>query len=184
MKVKFLPQNVEHEIPSNQSVLDLANEHGIYIKSVCRGLPSCAECRVRVVQGEHNVVPPSAKELNLIGTAYFVDQRRLSCQLKCFGDITVDMTEQNEKQNQTVKRARGSITREADESQARTGNFIHEAPKVTQAPQQTELVKREDEKRRLAEAALTKEEQRRELERIRARHRRGPTTAAQDEDNE
>ena len=176
MKVKFVPQDLEFEIGPNKSVLDLANEHGIYIKSVCRGLPSCAECRVRIIQGEHNVVPPSAKELNLIGTAYFVDQRRLSCQLKCFGDITVDMTEQNEKQNQTVKRPRGNVTKEADQSQARTGNFIFEDP------QQSERMKREDEKRRLAEAALLKEEQRRELERIRARHRRGPEQKQDEED--
>lgn len=180
MKVKFVPQNIEFEIPPNKSVLDLANEHGIYIKSVCRGLPSCAECRVRVVEGEHNVVPPSAKELNLIGTAYFVDQRRLSCQLKCFGDITVDMTEQNEKQGSTVKRARGNVTRDADESQARTGNFIFEEPKLTDV-QQSDRMKREDEKRRLAEAALTKEEQRRELERIRAR-RRAPAQKPQEDD--
>lgn len=176
MKVKFVPQNIEFEIAPNKSVLDLANEHGVYIKSVCRGLPSCAECRVKVVEGEHNVVPPSAKELNLIGTAYFVDQRRLSCQLKCFGDITVDMTEQNEKQNQTVKRPRGSVTKEADQSQARTGNFIFEDP------QQSERMKREDEKRRQAEAALLKEEQRRELERIRARHRKGPEQSATEDD--
>ncbi len=177
MKVKFVPQNLEFDIGPNKSVLDLANEHGIYIKSVCRGLPSCAECRVRVVQGEHNVVPPSAKELNLIGTAYFIDQRRLSCQLKCFGDITVDMTEQNEKQNQTVKRPRGSVTKDADQSAARTGNFIFEAP------QQTEHMKREDEKRLRAEAELLKEEQRRELERIRARHRKGPDQKTADDED-
>lgn len=174
MKVKFIPQNIEHEISPNKSVLDLANEHGIYIKSVCRGVPSCAECRVKVVEGEHNVIPPAAKELNLIGTAYFVDQRRLSCQLKCFGDITIDMTEQNEKQNQTVKRPRGAVTKEADASQARTGNIIFEnAPQEEDFKniQQSEIMRREDEKRKIAEAALLKQEQKRELERIRARHR-------------
>jgi 2Fe-2S ferredoxin len=177
MKVKFIPQNVEFEIGPNKSVLDLANEHGIYIKSVCRGVPSCAECRVRIVGGEHNVIPPAGKELNLIGTAYFVDQRRLSCQLKCFGDIVVDVGEQLEKQNQTVKRPRGSVTKDAEESQARTGNIIFEDP------QQSDRMRREDEKRRLAEEALIKQEQKQELERIRARHRRGPEQKSADEED-
>jgi ferredoxin len=94
MKVKFVPQNVEFEIKPGQSVMHLAQDHGLYIKSVCKGVPSCAECRVRVVEGEHNVLPPGAEELALIGTGHFIDRRRLSCQLKCFGDIVVDMSEQ------------------------------------------------------------------------------------------
>jgi 2Fe-2S ferredoxin len=97
MKVKFLPQNVEFEIKSGQTVMSLAHEHGIPIRSTCNGMPSCAECRVRVVDGEWNLNPPARKELGLIGTGYYIDQRRLSCQALCFGDITVDTTEQIEK---------------------------------------------------------------------------------------
>lgn len=97
MKVKFVPQDVEFEIQPGQSVMNLAHEKGIPIRSTCNGLPSCAECRVRVVDGDWNVNPPSRKELGLIGTGYYIDQRRLSCQMLCFGDITVDTTEQIEK---------------------------------------------------------------------------------------
>lgn len=98
MKVKFVPQNVEFEIKPGESVMHVAQDNGLYVKSVCKGVPSCAECRVRVIEGEHNVLPPGSEELALIGTGHFIDRRRLSCQLKCFGDITVDMTEQLEKQ--------------------------------------------------------------------------------------
>jgi ferredoxin len=97
MKVKFVPQNVEHEIKQGQSVMDLAHEKGIDIRSTCNGLPSCAECRIKIVDGEWNVNPPSRKELSLIGTGFYIDQRRLSCQMLCFGDITVDTQEQVEK---------------------------------------------------------------------------------------
>lgn len=100
MKVKFVPQNIELEIKPGQSVLHVAQDNNIYIKSVCRGVPSCAECRVRVVEGDWNALPPNSNETNLIGTAYFIDRRRLSCQLKCFGDITVDLTEQVQKQEE------------------------------------------------------------------------------------
>ena len=98
MKVKFIPQNVECEIKPGQSVMHAAQDMGLYIKSVCKGVPSCAECRVRVVEGDHHVLPPGSEELGLIGTGHFIDRRRLSCQLKCFGDITVDLSEQVAKQ--------------------------------------------------------------------------------------
>ncbi|HEX4922434.1 MAG TPA: 2Fe-2S iron-sulfur cluster-binding protein [Bdellovibrionales bacterium] len=168
MKVKFLPQNLECEIGPNQSVLDVANENKIYIKSVCRGVPSCAECRVRLLEGEHNVFPPMGKELNLIGTAYFVDQRRLSCQLRCFGDITVDLTEQLEKQQTTSKAPRG-ITKDKvrEESHAKMGNIIFE--QVEESTAQEAAASRyaeEDKLTRKAELLFEIEQRKRELERL------------------
>ena len=126
MKVKFLPDNIELEIQPNQSVLDLAQKNDIYIKSVCNGVPNCAECRVRLVEGDHNVLPPLSKELALIGTAHFIDQRRLSCQLRCFGDITVDLSEQKEKQKMegTKKRLKAGVRAEEEVSFAKTGNLL------------------------------------------------------------
>ncbi len=97
MKVKFQPQNLEFEIKPGQTVMSVGHENGIVIRSACNGMPSCAECRIRVVDGEWNINPPSRKELSLIGTGYYIDQRRLSCQVLCFGDVTVDTSEQLEK---------------------------------------------------------------------------------------
>lgn len=128
MKVKFVPQNIELEIKPNQSVMNLAHENNVPIKSVCNGMPSCAECRVRVIEGEENVLPPSSKELALIGTGYFIDQRRLSCQLLCFGDITIDLAEQVEKQKESTA-SRKFLAKKKDqseESHAVTGNLIEQ----------------------------------------------------------
>lgn len=136
MKVKFMPQNIELEIQPNQTVKDLADKNGIFIKSICNGLPSCAECRVKVVDGEHNVLPPANKELNLIGTGYFIDSRRLSCQLICFGDITVDLTEQVAKQAQAgALRPQGSRKATDEKSYAVTGNLIEQEAAVLNQPQ-------------------------------------------------
>lgn len=126
MKVKFVPDNVEFEIGPEQTILELAQEKGVKIKSVCNGLPSCAECRVRLVEGETNVLPPSASELILIGTGYFIDQRRLSCQLRCFGDVVVDLSEQKEKvHHDEQKRPQGSLRKDdSEKSYAVMGNLI------------------------------------------------------------
>lgn len=107
MKVKFLPQNIEVEANPNKSLLQIATENQVEIRSICKGVPSCAECRVKLVDGENNCFPPTKAELNLIGTNYFIDGRRLSCQVRCFGDITVDLTEQVDKAENQTKKIRG-----------------------------------------------------------------------------
>jgi len=107
MKVKFVPTGQEIESDPNKSLLQLCVENQIEIKSICKGVPSCAECRIRVVEGEHNIVPPSKAEMSLIGTNYFIDQRRLACQVHCYGDITVDLTEQIERSEIQSKKVRG-----------------------------------------------------------------------------
>ncbi len=150
MKIKFLPQDVELEINPGQSVLDLAQQNDLHIQSVCKGIPSCAECRVYIKEGEHNVMPPQAKELELIGSAYFVDQRRLSCQLRCFGDVIVDLTEQVEKENKSTKNPQGRYVKERDDSQARMGNVLEE---LTEEEKEYEKELDEERKKSLADGS-------------------------------
>lgn len=130
MKVKFVPQNIECDVKPGQSILHVAQENNIHIKSVCKGVPSCTECLVRVVEGGFNTLPPPPKEVMLIGNSYFVDGRRLSCQLKCFGDIVVDLTEQVEKEHQVSKRPRGGKNaygeEASEESSAILGSLVLE----------------------------------------------------------
>jgi 2Fe-2S ferredoxin len=118
MKVKFIPQNIEIEVEPNKTLLQYATENGIEIKSICKGVPSCAECRIRVVDGESNVLPPNKAELELIGTNWRIDSRRLACQIHCYGDITVDMTEQLERQANQTKKVRGYRSNKQAETQA------------------------------------------------------------------
>ena len=130
MKVKFLPQNVEFEINPQESVMELAHSKGIYIKSICNGAPSCTECRVRILEGENHVLPPLNNEKNLIGTGYFLDQRRLSCQLKCYGDVVIDLSEQVEKEkSENLRKRKKAGVREEESSHAVTGNLISSGDK-------------------------------------------------------
>lgn len=125
MKVKFLPSGEEHEIQFNETILHLAQRKDIQIHSVCNGIPTCAECRIQLKEGETHVLPPSAKEIDLIGTAHYVDQSRLACQLRCFGDVTVDLGEQLEKDKQAPKGPAGPVSRsQGEESFAVKGNLI------------------------------------------------------------
>ncbi len=125
MKVKFLPSGEEHEIEANESILHLAQKVGLHIQSVCKGIPSCAECRVQIKEGEHHVLPPNKKEIDLIGTAHYVDLSRLSCQLRCFGDVTVDLSEQIEKQERNKEKPNDRMARkDGQESRAVLGGIL------------------------------------------------------------
>lgn len=125
MKVKFLPSEEEHEIEFNETILHLAQRVGLHIQSVCKGIPSCAECRIQIKEGEHHVLPPNKKEIDLIGTAHYVDMSRLSCQLRCFGDVTVDLSEQIEKEKRVSDKPRDRMARsDGKESQAVLGGIL------------------------------------------------------------
>lgn len=100
MKLKFIPQNIEVDIESNKNVLEISREMGFNIQSSCNGLCSCGDCRVFVKEGSSNLLSPSNKELKLIGEGHYLDQRRLACQLYCFGDVVIDLSEQEDRFNQ------------------------------------------------------------------------------------
>lgn len=123
MKIKFVPQNIEIEGDPSKTLLQLATENNITIKSICNGVPSCAECRVRIIEGDHVVPPPTQAEINLIGSSYFLDGRRLSCQVRCLGSMTVDLTEQVGKVD-LVKKIKGVRLREPREIQAKQDTLI------------------------------------------------------------
>ena len=131
MKVKFVPTNQEIEADPNKTLLQLCTEHGIEIRSICKGVPSCAECRIRITSGENNVIPPNPSELSLIGTSHFLDGRRLSCQVRCFGNVTVDLTEQIDRTDNPNKKVRGFRSQgKSTETHAVQGTLVlEEKPK-------------------------------------------------------
>lgn len=106
MKIKFIPQNVEVDVDPSKTLLQLATSAGLKIKSICGGIASCSECRVKIVEGENSIPEPGRAEQSLIGSSYYLDGRRLSCQVRCFGSVTVDLTEQLNKVD-SQKKVRG-----------------------------------------------------------------------------
>ena len=119
MKIKFVPQNVEVDGNPDKNILETARENGLSIQSSCNGMCSCGDCRVFLKEGEAHVLPPTEQELNLIGRGHYMDRRRLSCQLYCFGDVVVDLSEQEKRSRtgpispQFLERAKKSRPEEA-----------------------------------------------------------------------
>jgi 2Fe-2S ferredoxin len=129
MKIKFFPTGQEIEVNPNKSLLQLCMENKIEIKSLCKGVPSCGECRIRIREGENSILPPTAKELHVLGSNYFLDGRRLACQVYCFGNVGVDLTEQLERGESKSKKIRGFRKRsgtevQSPETHAQSGVFL------------------------------------------------------------
>ena len=106
--------------------MQIAVENGLKVKSLCGGVATCGECRVKIVEGENSIPEPSKLELNMIGSSYYIDGRRLSCQVHCFGSVTVDMTEQLNKVD-TYKKVRGFKQKDPKELTA-----VHDTMILTQ----------------------------------------------------
>lgn len=134
MKIKFIPQNIEVDVDPSKSLMKIATENGLKIKSICGGIASCSECRVKIVEGENSIPEPSKAELNLIGTSYYIDGRRLSCQVRCFGSVTVDLTEQLNKVD-TQKKVRGFKQKDPKELSAVHDTMILTQKKPDKPPQ-------------------------------------------------
>lgn len=133
MKIKLLPSNQEIDNDPNKTLLQVCLDNKIELKSICKGVPSCAECRVKVVSGENNLIPPAKAELSLIGTSYYLDGRRLSCQARAFGDVTLDITDHLNKDDNSNKKLRGFRAQGPQvESKAIQGTLVLE--ESTKAP--------------------------------------------------
>lgn len=130
MKIRLHPINIELEGDPNKSLLQICNDNKIELKSVCKGVPSCAECRIKVLAGESNLIPPNKAELSLIGTSYYIDGRRLACQIHAYGDISVDITDHLDKEDNTNKKIRGfrAAPGQTRESKAVQGTLVLQEP--------------------------------------------------------
>ena len=129
MKIKIYPRGIEIEGDSTKSLMQICHENGIKINSICKGQPKCAECRVKIIGGEQNILPPLAAELSVLGNNFFLDGRRLSCQVRAYGDISVDITEQEGRTAASHKKVRGFRSTKPQESHAVLDTFILENEK-------------------------------------------------------
>ena len=90
--ITVLPNHVNLSVDTNTPVLEALRDEEIYIKSSCGGVASCSDCVIKVVEGADNCNPPPFEETRLLGNVFHITKERLSCQLKCTGDITIDIS--------------------------------------------------------------------------------------------
>ena len=88
-KVTFHPLNKSREIRVGATILAAANQCGVPVGQSCSGEGICGWCRVTIVSGAENLVPPSENEQRLIEEKKFDPDERAACLAKITGNLTV-----------------------------------------------------------------------------------------------
>ena len=92
-KITFQPADVTIEVNPGTTVFGAAAMAGVAIPSQCGGKCACALCRVTVLEGEELVSPMTWEEEGHMGNVFYLTRERLSCQLRVFGDVVVQIAE-------------------------------------------------------------------------------------------
>lgn len=71
------------------SVLEISRIHRIPHASVCGGRARCSTCRVRVIEGQEALPPPSETEVQVLQRVAAPANVRLACQLRPTADVTL-----------------------------------------------------------------------------------------------
>ena len=98
--ITFLPSGTVIEVQPGTTVFHAAAEAEVAIPSQCGGKCACALCCVKLVSGEGLVSPLRWEEEGHLGNVFFLTRQRLSCQLKVFGDVVVEVVEPPAKERQ------------------------------------------------------------------------------------
>ncbi len=85
-KVKFIK---EAEIKKKKTILEVAKDLGIKIKSPCDGKGKCGKCIARVLSGQ--VSELSKTEEKLLTKKKLEDGYRLACETKILGDVEIEL---------------------------------------------------------------------------------------------
>ena len=93
-KIRFLPLDVEVEIPEGKTILDAALDNNIQLDHNCGGNCACSTCHVIIEQGFDTLPPMSEDEEDMLDEAEnLTDTSRLACQVKVTSDLVVRIPE-------------------------------------------------------------------------------------------
>lgn len=89
-KVRFLPMDIEVEVPEGTAVLDAALNNNIQIDHNCGGNCACSTCHIIVEKGFETLNTISEDETDMLDEAEgLTDHSRLACQCKIKSDLVV-----------------------------------------------------------------------------------------------
>jgi ferredoxin, 2Fe-2S len=87
---RVILDGVALSVPAGTTVLDAARKAGRPIAWVCDGQVSCLQCQVRVLTDPAALSPAPPQELFKIGRVTDTHPRRLACQARVLGPVTVE----------------------------------------------------------------------------------------------
>jgi uncharacterized 2Fe-2S/4Fe-4S cluster protein (DUF4445 family) len=91
----FQPSNLQLKIPSNLTILQVAQKSGINISSECGGKGTCGKCKVRIEKGRKGLSSLTKKEIHYLSDDEIDQQFRLACQTRLSTNSTIFIPEQS-----------------------------------------------------------------------------------------
>jgi uncharacterized 2Fe-2S/4Fe-4S cluster protein (DUF4445 family) len=88
-RIDFEPLGRRGEARPGTTLLAAAQASGIQLASVCGGVGTCEECRIRLVSGK--LTPPTLVEEAVFSQAELAAGLRLACQAEPLGDVKLDI---------------------------------------------------------------------------------------------
>ena len=90
VKVKFLKNNAQVEVPTGMKLTDIVEEFASDGLDFGCKMGSCGTCRCLIAEGMENVNPLTEAEADLFETLTVVhSNERLGCQVVVNGDVTI-----------------------------------------------------------------------------------------------
>lgn len=84
-ELQFEPSGRRRRCPVGETVLEAAGRAGVTVRQVCGRQANCTTCRVLVLSGGENLVPPLEKEAGRLPEDRLREGWRLSCQAQVRG---------------------------------------------------------------------------------------------------
>lgn len=112
--VLFMPSGKRGRFPKGTPIIEAARELGVYVESVCGGRGICGRCQIEVAEGKfakhgitscaNNISPPGAKEIRYRQKRELKQGRRLSCSSTLEGDLVIDIPNDVQINQQTIRK--------------------------------------------------------------------------------
>jgi 2Fe-2S ferredoxin len=95
-KIRYLPNDVEVDVPEGTTVLDAALDNNIKIDHNCGGNCACSTCHVIIEQGFESLGEMSEDEEDMLDEAEgLTETSRLACQIQATQDLIVRIPEKS-----------------------------------------------------------------------------------------
>ena len=96
-KIRFLPVDIEVDVPEGKTILDAALDNNIKIDHNCGGNCACSTCHVIIENGFDTLDEMSEDEEDMLDEAPgLTDTSRLACQTKVHADLIVRIPEKSD----------------------------------------------------------------------------------------
>lgn len=79
------------EVNDGENLLEASRRVDAPVQTLCNGIASCIQCRVKIVEGGDNLSKPGSLERDRIGNIFHLTGERMGCQAEVHGDVVVEI---------------------------------------------------------------------------------------------